>query len=204
MKLMMTEYAKNIWKRRFKIILLSSLIGGVFSILITTIMAHRILWNEILLNGLFGLLLGAVFSSGIQLLESLLFHNLKNLPLFLSLIIKTLSLSLMISGLYGLFFSWIIGTNEAGEILFLTETILFSLGITFFINVVSAISNLLGQKVFLRSILGTYRKPIKEDRFVMFLDIVGSTGIAEKIGDSQFLSFLKDFFEDITEPVLQT
>ncbi len=52
--------------------------------------------------------------------------------------------------------------------------------------------------------IGRYRKPFEEERIFMFLDITGSTSIAEQIGHLKFLSLLNDFFQDIVEPIDMT
>ena len=49
---------------------------------------------------------------------------------------------------------------------------------------------------------GRYNKPRKENRIFLFLDINDSTTIAEKIGHEKYFNMLKDFFADITEPIL--
>jgi adenylate cyclase len=49
---------------------------------------------------------------------------------------------------------------------------------------------------------GRYNKPRKEDRIFLFLDMNNSTGIAEAIGHEKYFNMLKDFFSDITEPIL--
>lgn len=49
---------------------------------------------------------------------------------------------------------------------------------------------------------GRYNKPRKENRIFLFLDINDATTIAEKIGHEKYFLMLKDFFADITDPVL--
>lgn len=49
---------------------------------------------------------------------------------------------------------------------------------------------------------GRYNKPRKENRIFVFLDINDSTTIAERIGHDKYFNMLKDFFADITEPIL--
>lgn len=51
-------------------------------------------------------------------------------------------------------------------------------------------------------IRGKYNTPKEEKRIFMFLDLNSSTAIAEKIGDEKYHSLLKDFFADITDPIL--
>lgn len=53
-------------------------------------------------------------------------------------------------------------------------------------------------------LLGRYFHPREEERIFMFLDIRSSTTIAEKLGDRQFFSFIHDFINDATEPILYT
>jgi adenylate cyclase len=59
-----------------------------------------------------------------------------------------------------------------------------------------------GQAVFWNIMRGKYNKPKKEKRIFMFLDLNSSTAIAEQLGDEIYHSFLKDFFADITNPIL--
>ena len=49
---------------------------------------------------------------------------------------------------------------------------------------------------------GRYNKPRKEDRIFVFLDINDSTTIAERLGHEKYFNLLKDFFADITDPIL--
>jgi adenylate cyclase len=55
---------------------------------------------------------------------------------------------------------------------------------------------------FSNTIRGRYNKPRIENRIFIFLDINDSTTIAEKLGHEKYFSMLKDFFADITEPIL--
>jgi adenylate cyclase len=49
---------------------------------------------------------------------------------------------------------------------------------------------------------GHYNNPRKENRIFLFLDLNYSTTIAEKIGHEKYFNLLKDFFSNITEPIL--
>jgi len=49
---------------------------------------------------------------------------------------------------------------------------------------------------------GKYNHPRKENRIFLFLDMNDSTVIAEHIGHEKYFNMLKDFFSDITEPIL--
>ena len=81
---------------------------------------------------------------------------------------------------------------------------IFALIISLTINFFMQISQLLGQNTLWNFLLGKYHRPASEFRFVMYLDLAGSTSIAEKLGDKQFLALLNDFFYDMTDAVLET
>ena len=59
-----------------------------------------------------------------------------------------------------------------------------------------------GQGVFWNIIRGRYNTPKEENRIFMFLDINSSTTIAEQLGDEKYHALLKDFFADITNPII--
>ncbi|TBW28893.1 adenylate/guanylate cyclase domain-containing protein [Gramella sp. KN1008] len=52
--------------------------------------------------------------------------------------------------------------------------------------------------------MGRYHRPHEVSRIFMFLDLSDSTGIAEKLGHIQFFELLKDFFSDMTDPILDS
>ena len=55
---------------------------------------------------------------------------------------------------------------------------------------------------FMRMLRGSYNKPKIENRIFLFLDINDATTIAEQLGHEKYFKMLKDFFADITEPIL--
>lgn len=61
-----------------------------------------------------------------------------------------------------------------------------------------------GPGVFRNFLLGRYFHPKKEERIFMFLDLKGSTSIAEKLGEEKFFNFIKDFYEDSTPAILNS
>ncbi|MET0466707.1 MAG: adenylate/guanylate cyclase domain-containing protein [Chitinophagaceae bacterium] len=64
------------------------------------------------------------------------------------------------------------------------------------------INSKFGPGIFWNLIRGKYNTPREEKRIFMFLDINSSTTIAEKLGDKKYHSFLRDFYADITNPIL--
>lgn len=51
---------------------------------------------------------------------------------------------------------------------------------------------------------GRYRNPREETRVFLFIDLRGSTPLAERLGAIRFSFLLRDIFDDLTEPVLDT
>jgi len=49
---------------------------------------------------------------------------------------------------------------------------------------------------------GKYNKPQIENRIFIFLDINNATTIAEKLGHTRYFRLLREFFSDITNPIL--
>lgn len=70
--------------------------------------------------------------------------------------------------------------------------------------IVLAVNDKYGQGNFRDMLAGRYFQPSEEERIFMFLDIKGSTTIAEQIGAKKYFYLLQDFFEDATLPILQT
>ncbi len=64
------------------------------------------------------------------------------------------------------------------------------------------INSKFGQGVFWNLVKGKYNTPKEEKRIFMFLDLNSSTSIAEKLGDKKYHAFLRDFYADITNPIL--
>jgi adenylate cyclase len=70
------------------------------------------------------------------------------------------------------------------------------------INLVLAITNLVGRRALLNFITGRYHAPVEENRFVLFVDIAGSTGLAERLGGIGIHRFLDRTFRLLTVPVV--
>lgn len=58
-----------------------------------------------------------------------------------------------------------------------------------------------GKGVFLKMLLGRYKKPQEEKRIFMFLDLKSSTTIAEKLGHFKYSQLIQDCFYDLNEVV---
>ena len=81
-------------------------------------------------------------------------------------------------------------------------TIAGSFGVSVAFNAVIRINQMLGRGVLLKFLTGYYYRPREEQRIFMFLDLVGSTALAERIGHLAFHRLLNEFIRDATEPSL--
>ncbi len=70
-------------------------------------------------------------------------------------------------------------------------------------NLAIAVVNIIGPRFVLSiSPPAVYHSPIEEERFVLFVDIAGSTGLAEKMGGLAIHRFLDQTFRVLTDPVV--
>lgn len=63
-------------------------------------------------------------------------------------------------------------------------------------------NRLLGRGTLLNYLLGRYHRPKVENRIFLFVDLKGSTSIAERIGHIQYARLVQECFGDLTKPVL--
>jgi adenylate cyclase len=64
------------------------------------------------------------------------------------------------------------------------------------------ISDKFGQGILWNIIRGRYHTPREETRIFMFVDLISSTTIAEKLDNEQYHMLLKDFYADITNAII--
>jgi adenylate cyclase len=64
------------------------------------------------------------------------------------------------------------------------SSIIYSAVLSVVMNLALGIANIIGPRAFLNFFIGRYHSPVEEKRFVLFVDIAGSTGLAERLGSS--------------------
>ena len=146
--------------------------------------------------------LGAVTVGG---LEQIALRRLwRRLPLGQAVLLRTVLYALLIVGVYlavsAMFSPWIPWSLQR-------EMLLPMLGITvasmLFWSTVIGLVRLIGFRVLGNLFLGRYHRPFEEERIFLFLDLAGSTTMAERIGHLRYHSFLHDFIEDIEDPLIE-
>jgi adenylate cyclase len=80
--------------------------------------------------------------------------------------------------------------------------VLFSLAAAFVFAFIQDVNSLLGQNVLINFITGRYYAPRLEARVFLFLDMEGSTGLAERLGPLAFHRLLNRFVLDLTQPIV--
>ena len=80
--------------------------------------------------------------------------------------------------------------------------VLFSFAAVLAIRFVDDVNHLLGQNVLLDFVTGRYHRPRLEERVFLFIDIEGSTALAERLGALAFHRLVNRFVVDITAPIV--
>lgn len=75
-------------------------------------------------------------------------------------------------------------------------------GFSLIVGVTTEIGRLIGGPVITSVLLGRYHRPVREERIVMFLDLEGSTHLAEQLGELRVHDLITRFFFDIDEPIV--
>lgn len=62
---------------------------------------------------------------------------------------------------------------------------------------------IIGARTLINFVLGKYLRPVREDKIFMFLDLAGSTALAERLGDLGVQDMITNFFFDIAAPIAE-
>ncbi|MGH6709558.1 MAG: adenylate/guanylate cyclase domain-containing protein [Bradyrhizobium sp.] len=71
-----------------------------------------------------------------------------------------------------------------------------------FVGIIFELTRLVGSRVLFNVALGRYRNPVREARVLMFLDLAGSTSLAEEMGELRVQNLLTRFFYDIDAAIV--
>ena len=202
---------------RLRVVIYISIIWVIFSLIFKyniigidrDLLAERRVGYFSLAFAIIGLIVSGV--------EAFLLKNAsRNLPFWLSLMLRltlTLIMFLIISVIFLLAYFVFRYDGDFREFtsvfynkIFFTPSylmLMLDLGVLAFMSILLLeIIDKYGPGGFTNMILGHYNTPKIENRIFIFLDINNSTTIAEKLGHEKYFMLLKDFFADITEPIL--
>jgi adenylate cyclase len=65
------------------------------------------------------------------------------------------------------------------------------------------VEELMGRRMFLGFLLGRYERPQAQERIVLSMDLVGSTALAERLGDLRYFRFLNTTYSLMTDALLR-
>ena len=75
----------------------------------------------------------------------------------------------------------------------------FSFGVSLALQFLLMVKDIVGGRVLMNLILGRYHQPLAEQRIFMFLDISGSTALAEEMGALGAYKMISQFFFDVAQ-----
>jgi len=88
--------------------------------------------------------------------------------------------------------------------LFHIQNYMFWLMVVIITLIALLVNDKYGPGVFVSFLLGKYFHPKREERVFMFLDLRGSTSIAEHLSEDRYFNFLKDTYKDATPAILNS
>jgi len=71
------------------------------------------------------------------------------------------------------------------------------------IQFLQQMNRIVGINVLRYFVTGVYHWPHAEERIFLFLDLEGSTQLAERLGSARYFELLRQFVDDLSEPVLE-
>ena len=77
----------------------------------------------------------------------------------------------------------------------------FAAYITLLLIMLRQMAQIVGERTARSIALGRYHRPITEERFFLFIDIVGSTPVAEKLGALSVHRYLNRIFQEAADPI---
>lgn len=80
----------------------------------------------------------------------------------------------------------------------------FFVAFAFALQFVLQMNRMVGTNVLGYFVAGVYHRPVEERRIFMFLDLVGSTGHAERLGSARYYELLRRFVDDLSDPIVAT
>ena len=205
------------WENYLAALRLAAILGGSFGIA-----AGAVMIKPPLAGALFGFVSGVVdFTAGMALIgaagiflpRTRLGRSLASLP-FLAGVFATGALYLtvvlaVIGGRLGPQVAGLIGGPGVATQISAQIDAAFPRGllvvvaalVTLLLVMLRQAAQLVGERTFRMVIRGRYRRPRAEERFFLFIDIIGSTPVAEKLGALSVHKYLNRIFQETSDPV---
>lgn len=107
-------------------------------------------------------------------------------------------------GIFGIFTEeqWLASSEVITLEFTISVIVYFSLAIVF-VNFITQVSRKFGRGNLLKLVFGKYHKPKDEEHIFMFMDLQGSTAIAESLGHNKYSQLMQNCFHDLTDIVIK-
>jgi adenylate cyclase len=195
----------------------AAILGGAFGVT-----AGAVMIKPPLAGALFGFISGVVdFTVGMAFIgaaeiflpRTRLGRALARLPFLASVLIKAaaylLVVLVVIGGRIGPTVVGLVGGPDVAARIAAQIDAAFPLGlavvmgamVTILLVLLRQAGQLVGERTFRMVMRGRYRRPRSEERFFLFIDIVGSTPVAEKLGALSVHRYLNRIFQETSDPV---
>jgi adenylate cyclase len=187
-----------------RMVLASAIIGGVYGALVG--LAYR---GTMGIGLVVGIIQGATVSGIVGAFEifagnTRVGRSLEKAPFLVTVGVKALLygavIVLVVGGALGL---RVIGVPPERPLAdpFAPLSLVLSFALTFAFLFVLQVSRIVGGRTLRDVVLGRYRRPRTEERFFLFIDIAGSTMLAERIGAAAVHRFLGRVFQVAAGPI---
>ena len=188
------------------VIAASAIIGAGYAVLLDVVIRSELTPNSLVRGAMRGTIIGViVWSFEMFLGYGSLGERLRRAPFLTSLLLHTFASTAVLMAAIVASRAFLSSRGHPMEqwlAVGFFRDFGFALVAVFGVHFVLQVRRIIGGRVLANFILGRYHRPVKEERIFLFLDIVGSTQIAERMGDTGAHSLVTRFFFDIAEPVL--
>ncbi|WP_170317676.1 adenylate/guanylate cyclase domain-containing protein [Paroceanicella profunda] len=133
-------------------------------------------------------------------------RRILELPTLAYLLVETIAYGLMLSASFCVVGSlmWAAGlANESWRVAALPgiSGIIYGLATCTLVTATLRVRDLIGHHRFKSLMIGRYRRPVREERIFLFIDLAGSSAYAERHGDLKVMELLSALFSAMEEPV---
>jgi adenylate cyclase len=180
--------------------------GGIFAGLLYNVANGLTRPIDLLVGTTYGVLISAPLG-GLELLTSQGRGRswLRRLPLPVSLALRSLVYAgVILTVQVGSLGHHLLGLVPDVGARDLRVTIFYSVGVALLFNIALELSVILGPRTLWRLLTGRYHAPREEARFVLIVDVAGSTAAAERLGNLASHRLLDQVFRLASGPVLET
>jgi adenylate cyclase len=129
---------------------------------------------------------------------------LRDLPLIAEFVLKALAMTAVLT-LVAVTFEWALYPPQNARWYTQDLPLIVVIGflMSLLIGAIIEFRRLVGGRILGSFLLGTYHRPRREQRIVMFLDIADSTALAERLGEVRVHDLITRFFFDIDGPIAE-